>query len=266
VEPTAMALTTKVTLFAFAGIVAEAGTVAMDGLSETRVTTSGTGVTAESVTATLRDAPRPIRIGSGGKLSAAVTFTGADEDVNPVADAVMFAVPTLTPVTWGWVVGVVAPAAIVTEAGAIVTREGLLLTRLIVTGFAGATDKLTLKGTDCDSPTEVLAGNVIPPPLWTDTLAAASGMLGSAAAWIVVAPRATAVIWTEALSDWAGIVTVAGTVAMPVLSERRLSVRAVGVGADSFTVTFWLVIPVMVICAGTKDTLAVTVADLDAFA
>ena len=57
--------------------------------------------------------------------------------------------PTLRPVTWGCVAGIVAPAAMVTAAGDTETLVESLLARLTVTPPAGAgVDNCTAKAAD----------------------------------------------------------------------------------------------------------------------
>ena len=54
-------------------------------------------------------------------------------------------------------------------------------------------------------------------------------------------------------------VTVAGTVAAPVLLELRFIVKPpAGAGADKFNVRFWVAIPVIVRLVGEKLAVAVT--------
>ena len=88
----------------------------------------------------------------------------------------------------------------------------------------------------------------------------ASGMLGSALACIRVDPPgpATPVIGTETLLLPAAMVTVDGTVAKLVLSEWRFIVRAFGVTAESASVAFCVVPPVIVTGPAGKLTVAVT--------
>jgi hypothetical protein len=64
-----------------------------------------------------------------------------------------------------------------------------------------------------------------------------SGTFGIALAWIVVEPAAPPAIGTTTLVAFARTVTVAGTVATPVLSELRFTVTPpTGAGADRFSV------------------------------
>jgi hypothetical protein len=79
----------------------------------------------------------------------------------PGAVAVMFADPTLTPLTWGCVVGVVAPAATVTLL-VTETVDVLLLVRVTVSPPAGAgVARVTGNEVDAVRPTLVPDGRVI---------------------------------------------------------------------------------------------------------
>src|SRR3981081_4641478 len=99
-----------VVVFEFAGIVTVAGTVAIAMLSETSAILSEVGVFAERFSAIVCEVPLAMEGLGGAKLSDAVTLTDPAPEAYPGADAVIVAVPTLTPVTCGWVAGVVAPA------------------------------------------------------------------------------------------------------------------------------------------------------------
>jgi hypothetical protein len=82
------------------------------------------------------------------------------------ADAVIVALPGASPVTCGAVAGCVAPAAMVTEVGAIETVAGLLLDSVTVTPPAGAgVDNVTGKAADWPSPTLTPEGKLMLPPL-----------------------------------------------------------------------------------------------------
>ena len=67
-----------------------------------------------------------------------LTCTGALAAVYPGADALMFAEPKLTPVTFGCDAGAVWPAAMETVVDETVTRDVSLLFSVIVTPPAGA--------------------------------------------------------------------------------------------------------------------------------
>ena len=105
-------------------------------------------------------------------MNAGVAFTRRRV---PGAIAWMFAAPRPTPVTWGCVVGVVAPAGTVTLE-VTVTLEGSLLVKVTVTPApAGAgRGEGHGNGTDCPAPTVTLEANVIEPGLATVTFAVAS--------------------------------------------------------------------------------------------
>ena len=86
----------------------------------------------------------------------------------------MVAVPILTPVTCGWMSGVVCPAGMVT-VDEMLTLAGSLLTSVMVTGDEGADDKLTFRAADWPRTRLKLAGTLTPPGR-TVTLVVASGM------------------------------------------------------------------------------------------
>jgi hypothetical protein len=86
-----------------------------------------------------------------------------------VADAVMFAEPRFTPVTVGCVVGVVAPALIVTLADEIVTFVVSLLNRLTVTALAAGLGRVMANVVVPPNPSDVLAGRPIIPGAWSVT-------------------------------------------------------------------------------------------------
>ena len=170
----------------------------------------------------------------------------------------MLADPRLLPVTCGWVVGVVDPAAMVTLAGEIVTLEVSPLLNCTVTPPAGAAaGRVTANAVDCPRLTLALAGRLMLPPELTVTLAVASGTFGEALAWITVLPTDTPVTCTDTLFAFAGIVAVEGTVATAVLSELRFRVTAEGVAAESVIVTDCVVSPA--ICTGDGEKLTVPV-------
>src|SRR5579884_1003666 len=143
-----MPFTVTFALCPLAGIVTEAGTVATAVLSEMSVTFSGLSVFAGRLSVTICDPPGPSAISCGVKASDAVTFTAPVPGANPVAEAVMVALPGLMPVTWGCVAGAVAPAAMVTEFGETLTTELSLLDRLTVTGEIAGAARLIANCTD----------------------------------------------------------------------------------------------------------------------
>ncbi len=135
----------------------------------------------------------------------------------------MVADPTPAPVTCGCTAGVVAPAAIDTLAGTV-TLDGSLLSRVTVTPPAGAgTDKVTANAADCPSPTAVLAGTLIVGTACTFTVAVAFGIPAALAVIVTGPPTATPVTGTGTLVAPAANVTVAGTVALLVSLELRLT-------------------------------------------
>ena len=81
-----------------------------------------------------------------------------------MADAPMLAEPKVTPMIMGCTAGVVAPAAINTDAGVIATLDASLLFSETVTPFAGAgTVRLTGNGSVWLGPTVTLPGRLIVP-------------------------------------------------------------------------------------------------------
>ena len=76
---------------------------------------------------------------------------------------------------------------------------------------------------------------------------------------MVVVPGATPVTATIALVALAAKLTVAGTVAAPVLLELKLMVKPpAGAGADRFRVRFCVAVPVIVRLVGEKLAVAAT--------
>jgi hypothetical protein len=129
--------------------------------------------------------------------------------------------PMPAPVTCGAGVALVAPAAIVTLAGAV-TFVVSLLASVIVTPPAGAgADRVTVKFFDRPKPTDT---GVTVIPIGTFTVAVAD-VMPVALAVIVAEPLATPVTVTVALVAPAAKFTVAGTVATPVALEFRFTVK-----------------------------------------
>src|SRR5208337_4042618 len=113
--------------------------------------------------------------------------------------------------------------------------------------------------TDCASATESPEGVPIEPGGVTVTVSVALAIFGEAPAVIVVLPAATPATANVVEVVPAANVTVAGTVATPVLLEVRLTVTPpVGAAADSVRVTFVLAVAATEIAAGLKFTAAVT--------
>src|ERR1039457_3587455 len=104
----------------------------------------------------------------------------------------MVTAPILMPVAFGWVVGVVCPAAMLTVVGEKVSLERSLLVSVTVTPPAGAgVPNVTGKSTEVLRPTFKFDGTVIAPGGVTVTPAVALAILG-----VVV----LAVIWERAVS------------------------------------------------------------------
>lgn len=72
-----------------------------------------------------------------------------DEAPNPGADTLTVVGPGFAPVTVGWTIGCVCPAAIVIAVGVMLNRDMSLLNNVTVAPPAGAgIDKLIGNGTD----------------------------------------------------------------------------------------------------------------------
>ena len=134
--------------------VAVEGTVATRVLSELRLIVrppEGAGVDNVSVRFPVT-IPLMLRF-DGEKRSVTPTCTVRVAAVYPGAVAVMFAAPRLTPVTWGCVVGVVAPAGTTTLEVAV-AFDGSLMVNVTVRPPAGAgAERITGNGADWPSPT-----------------------------------------------------------------------------------------------------------------
>ena len=168
----------------------------------------------------------------------------------------MVAVPILTPVTCGWMNGVVCPAGMVTVDEEMLTLDGSLLTSVMVTVDEGADVKLTFRATDWPRTRLKLAGTLTLPAGRTVTPNVASAMFVPLA-WITVVPGVPLVTATFALATPAGKVTVGGTLAAPGLLELRVMVRPVdGAAAERFSTAFTVAAPVIVRVGGTKATVA----------
>src|SRR5579864_1743236 len=129
----------NVAVVAPAAMVKVAGeTVAMVVSLLPRVTTvPAAGAGPSSVTVALKLRPTPSK-GPGvvSVILRSVTFTVAGPLVNPVADAVMVALPAVVPAVT-WKVAVVCPCSTVTLAGTVAT-DVLLLPSVTVSPFVGA--------------------------------------------------------------------------------------------------------------------------------
>lgn len=151
-------------------------------------------------------------------------------------------------------------AAIWTVLGEIEIVDVLLLANVTVTPPVGAgVDSVMGNATDCESATESPAGVPIEPGGVTVTVRVALGIFGKEPAVIVVLPAATPVTANVVEVAPAANVTVAGTVATPVLLEARLTVTPpVGAAADRVRVAFVLAVAATETVAGLKFTAAVT--------
>jgi hypothetical protein len=165
---------------------------------------------------------------------------------------VITAVPNATPIIWGCVTGVTDPA--VTETDDVTVTEGELLERETVTPPDGAGDNVTGNGAGWFGPIVTLAGRLITPLIpvpTTETLAVVCDTFG-ALATIDADPGATPVTGTLTLAAPATNVTLPGTVATLGLLELRLTVKAVGAGAERVSVRICAAIPLMVRFGGEK--------------
>jgi hypothetical protein len=170
-------------------------------------------------------------------LEVACTCTLAD--VKPGAVAVMIDDPTSMPFTLARL-DVVAPCAMKTLSGVTLTFDGLLLVSVMNTPPSGAgAVNVTGNAADWPSATATLAGRTIPDTEEeTVTLTVALG-IPVALAEMVADPPATPVTGTATLVAFAPKLTVAGTVATPVLLELRLIVKPpAGAGDERFSVRF----------------------------
>jgi hypothetical protein len=171
----------------------------------------------------------------------------------------MLAEPILTPVTCGCVAGDVAPALTKTLVGATVAIALLLLESATVTPPAGAAlDSVIGNTAALPIATLVEAGTPTAAVRATVTVAAAFCM-PEAVAVMVADPGAAAVTGTLTAVVFAGIETVAGTVATLVFDELRLTLTALGRAADSISVRFCVPAALKVNAAGEKLIVAVGV-------
>ena len=112
----------------------------------------------------------------------------------------MVSAPISMPVTFGWVVGVLCPAAMSTVPGEMDNLVVSLLASVTVTPPAGAgVPNVTANGTDRVGPNETLAGSPIAPGGSTVTLAVVSGIKGGAPTWIKAVPVVTPVTGTTSV-------------------------------------------------------------------
>jgi hypothetical protein len=148
----------------------------------------------------------------------------------------------------------------VTLAVDSVTLLVSLLASAMVTGATAADDRLTGKLTVWPNPRVPLGGRLIVVGITTVTFVVALAMPGATAVAVMVAePAATAVSNTLTLVAFAGKLTLPGTVTALVLLEVRFTVRpAEGAGAERFSATFCVVIPLIVTVGDAKLIVAVT--------
>ena len=166
----------------------------------------------------------------------------------------MVSAPISMPVTFGWVVGVLCPAAMSTVPGEMVSLERSLLVSVTVTPPAGAgVPKVTGKSTEVLRPTFKFTGSVMTPGAVTVTPTVALAILGVVVlAVIVVEPGPTAVTGTVTLFWLAGIVTDKGTVATLLLEELRVNVTLEGAGTERVRERFCVPVPENVRLPGKK--------------
>ena len=260
-EPAAMAVTGAVTTLEPGEKLTVAGTVTALMLLEVRLTiTPPSGAGADSVSVRFC-VPVPVMLRlSGVKTTLAITCTAELAGVYPLAVALMFTAPKLTPVIVGCVPGANWPAAMVTLAVESVTLLVSLLASAMVTGATAGDDRVTGKLAVWPNPTLPLAGKLIAPVIETVTFVLAFAMPGATAVAVMVAePAATAVSNTLTVDTFAGKLTLPGTVTALVLPEVRFTVRPLeGAGAERFSATFCAVIPPIVTVGDAKLIVAVT--------
>jgi hypothetical protein len=244
-----------------AGKVTVVGTVATPGVSELKLIVMGAFCAADRVRERfcVASGASDRVFGKKAMLTLGVTCTGRLPDNKPLAVAIMVAEPTATAVTFGCE-DCVWPAPMMMFTGDTVTFVGSLEVSAMNTPPLGAgLAKTTVTVWNWPGPSVTLGGIKLM-SLRTVTKAVVSAMFGGALAWIVAVPTATPVTGTETLLAFAGMVTVAGTVAAPALLELRVTVRPpAGAVPDKFSVRFCVVAPLMVRLVGEKLSVAVTV-------
>jgi hypothetical protein len=259
--PAETPVTGTVTLVVFAGKVTVAGTVATPGVSELKLIVMGALWADDRVRerVCVVSAVSDRVFGKKAMLTLGVTCTGRLPDNKPLAIAVMVAEPTATAVTFGCETDCVWPWLMMICRGDTVTfvvsfESSVMNTPPLGAGLA----KTTVTVWNWPGPSVTLGGVKVM-SLKTVTVAVASAS-GGALAVIFAEPTATPVTGTETLLMFAGMVTVAGTVAVPALLELRVTVRPpVGAVPDKFSVRFCVVAPLMVRLVGEKLSVAVTV-------
>src|ERR1035437_8725920 len=166
----------------------------------------------------------------------------------------MVSAPISMPVTFGWVVGVLCPAAMSTVPGEMDNLVVSPLASVTVTPPAGAgVPNVTGKSTEVLRPTFKFTGSVMSPGAVTVTPAVALAILGVVVlAVIVVEPGPTAVTGTVTLFWPAAMVTDNGTVATPLLEELRVNVTLEGAGTERVRERFFVPVSENTRLAGKK--------------
>ena len=190
----------------------------------------------------------------------AFTCTVTAVVLTPGPLAVMLAEPRPTPVMVGCAPGAVWPARIVILGEEIVTFEVSPLARLMVISAGAGLERLTANVAEVPNPTLGLEGSVmLSGPVTTTLVVAAATVVGTGVAVIVEGPGATEVINTFAEVAPAAIVTLAGTVATPVLLDVRFTLRPPAGAADEmFNATFCVFTPVIVTVGEANVSVVVT--------
>ena len=245
-DPVATPVTGTETVDVFAAKVTLDGTVAAAVLDDTRLTARPAGPAALFRLSVMLFVPPTLMVlvpAGKLKLPETVTVGLAGFATYPGANSVTFVAPKLTPVTTGWTAGIVAPAAMETEAGEIVAVVGSLVARLIVTAVAGAGDRVKANIEDWPGATVVFDGTLMLPGGVTFTVTEAGVTFGALLlAETVVLPTPNVVTGTIADVELGLNVTLAGTVAAVWLLDDRFTVRPLaGAGEDRFNVTFVVV-------------------------
>jgi len=148
----------------------------------------------------------------------------------------------------------------VTVAGTVAFDGSLLESATVRPPAGAAADRVTANGVAAPNCAAMLAGRTIEPNCCTVTSAVVSAIFGAPVlAVIVVEPAATGVIGTLAVVAPAAIVTVDGTVALPVLLEARSNTRPpAGAAPERFSVRFLGAAPVIVRLDGVREICALT--------
>jgi len=177
---------------------------------------------------------------AGVKLTVAFTCTDTELAVKPGAEALIVAVPSLRPLIWDCVVGVVWPARMVKLVGEMVTVLLSVLDNVTVTFPTAGCGSVTAKVACFPRPTVGLFGRPIEPAGTTVTVTLVFGTFGAGVLAVIVAgPTATAVTGTIVVVAPGANDTLAGTVATPVALEVRLIVKPpAGAAPDSVNVRF----------------------------